>query len=86
MGEHFWARGYFVSTVGLDENIVRAYIRKQEDEDELRADEAGNRISRPRRLTVSWAPLRRSPAKPPALPVVFDYSGAAGVGIQVKRG
>ena len=33
-GEHFWARGYFVSTVGLDENIVRAYIRNQEEEDE----------------------------------------------------
>jgi putative transposase len=33
-GEHFWARGYFVSTVGLDEAIVRAYIRAQEDEDE----------------------------------------------------
>ena len=33
-GEHFWARGYFVSTVGLDEHMVRAYIRNQEDEDE----------------------------------------------------
>lgn len=33
-GEHFWARGYFVSTVGLDENMVRTYIRNQEDEDE----------------------------------------------------
>ena len=33
-GESFWARGYFVSTVGLDENIVRAYIRNQEEEDE----------------------------------------------------
>jgi putative transposase len=30
----FWARGYFVSTVGLDEQIVRAYIRDQEGEDE----------------------------------------------------
>ena len=28
-GEHFWARGYFVSTVGLDEEIVRKYIREQ---------------------------------------------------------
>ncbi|MGH8628420.1 MAG: IS200/IS605 family transposase, partial [Gammaproteobacteria bacterium] len=28
------ARGYFVSTVGLDENVVRAYIRNQEKEDE----------------------------------------------------
>jgi len=33
-GENFWARGYFVSTVGPDENMVRAYIRNQEQEDE----------------------------------------------------
>ena len=33
-GENFWARGYFVSTVGLDEDMVRAYIRHQEVEDE----------------------------------------------------
>ena len=33
-GENFWARGYFVSTVGLDEAMVRAYIRHQEAEDE----------------------------------------------------
>ncbi len=33
-GEAFWARGYFVSTVGLDEEMVRAYIRHQEEEDE----------------------------------------------------
>ena len=33
-GENFWARGYFVSTVGLDEAMVRAYIRNQEEEDE----------------------------------------------------
>ena len=33
-GEAFWARGYFVSTVGLDEDMVRAYIRDQEKADE----------------------------------------------------
>lgn len=33
-GEVFWARGYFVSTVGLDEEVVRDYIRHQEKEDE----------------------------------------------------
>ena len=32
-GENFWARGYFVSTVGLDENMIRAYIRNQDEED-----------------------------------------------------
>ena len=35
-GEHFWARGYFVSTVGLDEEVVREYIRNQEANDEKR--------------------------------------------------
>jgi len=34
IGESFWARGYYVSTVGLDEAMVRAYIRNQEAEDE----------------------------------------------------
>ncbi len=29
-GFHFWARGYCVSTVGLDEEVIRAYIRNQE--------------------------------------------------------
>ncbi len=33
-GESFWARGYFVSTVGLDEEVVRQYIRRQEQEEE----------------------------------------------------
>ena len=33
-GENFWARGYFVSTVGLDEEVVRKYIRDQEAEDQ----------------------------------------------------
>ena len=32
-GEHFWARGYFVSTVGRDEEVIRNYIRNQEQED-----------------------------------------------------
>ena len=31
-GEHFWARGYFVSTIGIDEDVIRQYIRQQEDE------------------------------------------------------
>ena len=30
MGMHFWARGYCVSTVGLQEEMVRKYIREQE--------------------------------------------------------
>jgi len=34
VGQHFWARGYFVSTVGRDEAVIREYIRNQEREDE----------------------------------------------------
>ena len=33
-GENFWARGYFVTTVGIDEEAVKKYIRDQEEEDE----------------------------------------------------
>jgi putative transposase len=32
-GEHFWARGYYVSTVGIDEAVIRRYIQQQDDED-----------------------------------------------------
>lgn len=37
-GESFWARGYFVSTVGRDEEMIRSYIRGQEKED-IRLDQ-----------------------------------------------
>ena len=33
-GQHFWARGYYVSTVGRDEATIRAYIKNQEQEDQ----------------------------------------------------
>jgi putative transposase len=33
VGQHFWARGYFVSTVGRDEAMIRSYIQQQEQED-----------------------------------------------------
>ena len=33
VGQHFWARGYMVSTVGRDETVIREYIRNQEEED-----------------------------------------------------
>jgi putative transposase len=32
-GNHFWARGYFVSTVGLDEEMIRRYVKHQEKEE-----------------------------------------------------
>ena len=36
-GFHFWARGYCVSTIGLDEEMIRQYVRSQE-EDEIRQE------------------------------------------------
>ncbi len=32
-GKSFWARGYFVSTIGLDEKTIRNYIKHQEHSD-----------------------------------------------------
>ncbi len=40
VGQHSWAWGYFVSTVGRDEGVIREYIRKQEQEDQ-RLDQLG---------------------------------------------
>ena len=42
VGHKFWARGYFVSTVGADEKVVKAYIQNQEKEDK-RLDDLFNR-------------------------------------------
>ena len=40
VGQHFWARGFYVSTVGRDESTIREYIKKQEEEDR-RLDQLG---------------------------------------------
>ena len=45
---HFWARGYFVSTVGADEEVVRVYINNQEKEDQ--------RIEQLSLFKESWPP------------------------------
>ena len=44
VGQHFWARGYFVSTVGRGEGVIRDYIRRQEQED-ARLDQLGLALS-----------------------------------------
>jgi len=38
-GNHFWARGYFVSTVGVDEEVIRRYIQHQEKEEKRREED-----------------------------------------------
>ena len=37
-GNHFWSRGYCVSTVGLDENKIRRYVKYQEENERLEED------------------------------------------------
>jgi len=32
-GNHFWARGYFVNTVGINEDMIRRYVKYQEEEE-----------------------------------------------------
>jgi len=74
-GEHCWARGYAVSTVGFELEQVRAYIRDQQ-----RADEEG-RFERKSQHQHTWAKTHvRLTAfeaalliKPPALPGVSDW-------------
>jgi putative transposase len=41
-GNHFWARGYFVSTVGIDEQTIRKYVKYQEKEEKREEKQQGN--------------------------------------------
>ena len=50
-GQHFWARGYFVSTVGRDEAVIREYIRRQEEEDR-RLDQLNSTFGRTNPLMI----------------------------------
>ena len=56
VGEHFWARGYFVSTIGRDEAVIRAYIRNQEAEDK-RVDQSTSYRCSSRPATFRWLPF-----------------------------
>ncbi len=38
-GNHFWSRGYCISTVGLDENKIRRYVKYQEENERLEEDQ-----------------------------------------------
>jgi putative transposase len=40
-GQHFWSRGYCVSTIGIDEERIRQYVRWQEEKEKEREDLQG---------------------------------------------
>ena len=39
LGNHFWSRGYFVNTVGIDEDMIRRYVKYQEKNEKRRERE-----------------------------------------------
>jgi|SRR5690554_3131742 len=41
-GNHFWSRGYFVNTVGLNEDLVRRYVQYQEQEEKKQEQQQAN--------------------------------------------
>jgi len=41
-GNHFWSRGYFVTTVGVDEDMIRRYVKYQEGEDKKEESQTGD--------------------------------------------
>jgi len=41
-GNHFWSRGYFVITVGIDEEIIKRYVKYQEGEDKKEESQTRN--------------------------------------------
>jgi putative transposase len=66
-GDHFWARGYAVATVGCELEHVRASLRDQEATDEE------GRFSSKTQVVRSTACEAALLIKPPALPGVSDY-------------
>jgi len=69
-GERFWARGYAVSTVGFEEEQIRAYIKHQEQCDAQGSDEPGEFSPRHNK---PWQPLGLlTTVKPPALRGRYD--------------
>jgi putative transposase len=41
-GNHFWSGGYFVTTVGVDEEIIRRYVKHREEEDKKEETQTTN--------------------------------------------
>ena len=81
VGQHFWARGYFASTVGRDEGVIRNYIRHQEAKDrridQMRLMLAPFRGSGNRRFH-NYRFERPTNLKPPALPENIYYQVGLG--------
>ena len=78
LGHKFWARGYFVTTVGRDEEVIRAYIKNQELADQ-QLEQFELKISAAKIQSIVQTSLKTafggSPIKPPALLEVIGSGG-----------
>src|SRR4029077_5366562 len=79
VGQNFWARGYYVSTVGRDEAQIREYIRAQEKEDQ-RLDQL-NMFKEEMPTKAGTTALSGSQIKPPALPEVHGLASGFALAI-----
>ena len=64
VGQSFWARGYFVSTVGRNEEVIRTYIRNREAEDRRLEVVIAHCLAplKPARTHVAAKPARNAPS------------------------
>ena len=62
MGNHFWSRGYFVSTVGIDEEKIKRYVKYRKNKKD--------RTKKKKTITISFRDKRKPP--PLAVVVYFD--------------
>ena len=68
-GNHFWSRGYFVDTVGVNEEIIRRYVRHQEKMEQTHEQQMELLESK---TEYDICPPYRGPSeKPPPQEVVF---------------
>jgi putative transposase len=72
-GNHFWAKGYCVDTVGLDSEMVQKYVRYQEKEELHQQQLQFERESEPSRRGASVLPSGEQKAKPRSMNAVFYF-------------
>jgi len=69
-GRHLWSRGYCVSTIGINEEQIRQYVRWQEKKEKEIEKLQGNLFDEDR-VASNGAPSRATKNKPPPLAVVI---------------
>lgn len=84
-GNHFWSRGYFVSTIGIDEEMIKRYVKYQEGEEKKEETQTKNfdLFNLPPSESHPWG-LRPLPSSPPSQKVVVEFYLKEGLRIREK--